>query len=288
MNPQDPETVMVMAKVERGENVRARGEDMRKGGQVFVQGTSLSVGALGLLAALGLRETAVVRAPRIGLLATGNELREPGRPLSTFSGGAIYECNRTLLAPLVAQAGAIPKPYPIIHDTEGAIQIALQKAFAQCDGVITTGGVSVGELDFVKEAFEKLGGRVSFWKVAMKPGKPLVFGRLGEKLFFGLPGNPVSALVTFLLLVRPALRRLLGATNVSLARQTGTLADALVNHAERRHFMRVRVDETGRLHSTGTQASHILSSLAASNGLVDVPAQTTLPAGTEVTVLRWD
>src|SRR5207244_573587 len=159
---------------------------------------------------------------------------------------------------------------------------ALEKAFAEGDAVITCGGVSVGEMDFVKSAFEQLGGKLEFWKVAIKPGRPFVFGRRAEKFLFGLPGNPVSALVTFLLLVRPALRRWQGAKDGGLLSQTATLAEPLANPGSRRHFMRVIVGPEGTARPAGTQASHILSSLAAANALVDVPPQTTYPAGTMV------
>jgi molybdopterin molybdotransferase len=143
-------------------------------------------------------------------------------------------------------------------------------------------------MDFLKRAFEQIGGSLEFWKVAIKPGRPFVFGRLREKLLFGLPGNPVSALVTFLLLVRPALLRWQGATEVSLPAHPGVLAEPLANHGERRHFMRVKVDSSGKVWSTGIQASHVLSSVATANGLLDVPANTTFAAGTAVTVLRWE
>ncbi len=173
-------------------------------------------------------------------------------------------------------------------DALGATRLALTEALDQCDAVVTSGGVSVGEMDFIKSAFEQTGGELQFWKVAIKPGRPFVFGRWREKLFFGLPGNPVSALVTFLLLVRPALLRWQGAADVSLPAHPGVLAEPLDNQGERRHFMRVIVDASGRVHSAGVQASHVLSSMAAANGLVDVPANTTLPAGAAVPVLRWD
>src|SRR5207244_11804705 len=149
---------------------------------------------------------------------------------------------------------------------------ALEKAFAEGDAVITCGGVSVGEMDFVKSAFEQLGGKLEFWRVAIRPGRPFVFGRYNEKFLFGLPGNPVSALVTFLLLVRPALLRWQGAVDVSLPSHPGVLAAALANPGQRRHFMRVKVDRDGKVFSAGIQASHVLRSLAAANGLLDVPA----------------
>ena len=133
-----------------------------------------------------------------------------------------------------------------------------------------------------------MGGKLQFWKVAIKPGRPFVFGRYRGKLLFGLPGNPVSALVTFLLLVRPALLRWQGATDISLPIHPGVLAESLVNQGERRHFMRVRLDPSGKVHSAGVQASHIQSSMAAANGLVDVPPNTTLAVGAAVPVLHWD
>jgi molybdopterin molybdotransferase len=129
---------------------------------------------------------------------------------------------------------------------------------------------------------------LDFWKVAIRPGKPFVFGRWGEKHLFGLPGNPVSAFVTFLLLVRPALLRWQGAANIDLLSSFGALAEALGNDGDRRHFVRVRLDATGQVRLAGLQGSHILSSLAQANGLVEAPPRTTLPAGARVKVLRWD
>jgi molybdopterin molybdotransferase len=143
-------------------------------------------------------------------------------------------------------------------------------------------------MDFVKRAFEQIGGELEFWKVAFKPGRPFVFGRCRGKLLFGLPGNPVSAFVTFLLLVRPALLRWQGAMAVGLPAHPGVLAEPLANPGERRHFIRVKVGSNGEIRLAGIQASHVLSSLAAADGLVDVPAHTTLAAGTGVLVLRWD
>ena len=154
--------------------------------------------------------------------------------------------------------------------------------------VITTGGVSVGALDFVKAAWTELGGAVDFWKVAMKPGKPFAFGQREGKCWFGLPGNPVSALVTFLLLARPALLKLQGATETALPSHPAVLSEALVNRGDRRHFVRVRLDAAGRAQSAGTQASHFLSSAAAANGLVEVPPGATLAAEETVRVLRWE
>src|SRR5262249_7080600 len=148
--------------------------------------------------------------------------------------------------------------------------------------------VSVGEMDFLKQAFADAGGDLQFWKVAIRPGRPFVFGRQKGKLLFGLPGNPVSALVTFLLLVRPALLRWQGANDVALSTYPGVLAEPLANPGNRRHFMRVKMDRDGKVYSAGAQASHMLSSLASADGLIDAAPETNLPSGATVPVMRWD
>ncbi len=278
-----PGEVLVMDATKPWENVRFRGEDVKQGAVVLVAGDALSATRQGLLAALGVNEVAVRRQPVVGLLATGSELLEAGEPLAP---GKIFESNRITLAPLLAGAGARARVFPLVKDTMEGTRAALEHALAECDAVVTTGGVSVGELDYVKAAFESLGGKLEFWKVAIRPGKPFAFGRLREKFLFGLPGNPVSAVVTFLVLVRPALLRWQGAAESGLPSHPGVLAEPLLNPGDRRHFMRVRVDEQGAVRSAGRQASHLLGSLALAQGLVDVPPQTTWPAGTPVTVLR--
>ena len=285
IDPTAPGEVVILAPAGPGENVRTRGEDVKQGTILAEAGAAITPGRIGLLAAAGFGRLRVGRQPVVGLLATGSELTEPGQPLAP---GQIYECNRTALAALMERVGAVPKTLPLVADVLAGTTQALADAFNQCDAVVTSGGVSVGEMDFLKLAFEQIGGRLEFWKVAMKPGRPFVFGRCQGKLLFGLPGNPVSALVTFRLLVRPALLRWQGATDVSLPAHPGVLAEPLLNPGERRHFMSVKVDSTGKIQLAGVQASHVLSSLAAANGLVDVPAHTTLAAGSAVTVLRWD
>jgi molybdopterin molybdotransferase len=146
----------------------------------------------------------------------------------------------------------------------------------------------VGETDFVRDAFVAAGGRLEFWKVAIKPGRPFVWGRRANQFLFGLPGNPVSAFVTFLMLVRPALLRWQGATETNLALYPGVLAEPLSNPGNRRHFLRVRVEPDGRVFSAGVQASHALASLGSANGLLDLPPDATLAAGSPVKVSRWD
>jgi molybdopterin molybdotransferase len=283
--PTEPGVVLVLESVKAGENVRRRGEDVKRGATVVEAGDRLSAGRISLLAAMGRARVLVGRRPVAGLLAAGSELREPGQPLAP---GQIYESNRSALAALVRGAGAVPRVFPLVPDTPDATRSALAEALAQCDAVVSTGGVSVGELDFIKDALAELGGAVEFWRVAIKPGRPFVFGRWRKKLLFGLPGNPVSALVTFLLLARPALLRWQGAGEIALPAQPGLLAEPLANPGPRPHFMRVRVDGAGQVYCAGLQASHALSSLAAANGLVEVPPQTTLPRSSRVTVMRWE
>lgn len=277
------EQVLILDAVRPDENVRFQGEDVRCGTALAESGTEISPGLLGLLGAVGVGEITVGSRPVVGLIATGSELCEAGQSLSP---GQIYESNRAMLAPLITRVGATAKISPLVRDTLEATRGALEQAFRECDIVITSGGVSVGEMDFVKAAFESLGGELQFWKVAIRPGKPFVFGRLGEKFLFGLPGNPVSAFVTFLLLVRPALRRWQGASEASLPTSHGALGEPISNPGDRRHFMRVRVDAEGKVFSAGKQASHALGSLATADALLDVPPQTVWAAGTAVKVLR--
>jgi molybdopterin molybdotransferase len=282
--PEKSEDILVLDAAKSWENVRFRGEDIKKGSVLTKEGDQLTARRISLLAASGVAQLKVARQPIIGLLATGSELREPGEPLSP---GQIYESNRVGLSALLSSAGAIPIIFPIVRDTAHDVRDAVEQAFQQCDAVVTSGGVSVGEMDFVKSAFEAVGGELQFWRVAVKPGRPFVFGGYGEKFLFGLPGNPVSALVTFLLLVRPALLRWQGAADISLAAHSGVLAEPLANAGPRRHFMRVKVDSEGKVFSAGLQVSHVLYSLAHANGLVDVPPETTLKPGTVVRVLNW-
>lgn len=277
--------ILFLDTVKPWENVRFEGEDVKLNATLADSGARLNVAQISLLGAAGVESVLVKRQPVVGLLATGNELREPGQ---TLAPGEIYESNRLTLASLCRRIGAVPKIFPLVPDTFAATQNALAHAFAECDVVVTTGGVSVGELDFVKAAFEELGGQLEFWKVSLKPGKPFVFGRLREKYLFGLPGNPVSAFVTFVVLAAPALARMQGATKFSWPMHPAVLAEPLSNRGDRRHFVRVTVDQKGNVRSSGTQASHILSSLSHANGLVEIPPNTTLDAGETVFVLRWD
>ena len=266
------------------EHIRLRGEDVKEGEPIGRAGEVMHAGRLQLLGAAGVTRVEVYRRPIVGVLATGDELREPGEALGE---GGIHESNRLALAELIRETGAEARVYPLVNDTLDATKAALRQAFDECDAVVTSGGVSVGDHDFVKPALEALGGELDFWKVRIKPGKPFVYGRLRGKPLFGVPGNPVSAMVTFLVLVRPGILKLTGTTDLELPAHPGVLVDPLANRGDRRHFMRVRVDATGQVHAAGLQASHAVGPLGQANALVDVPPETTLAEGAEVTVLRF-
>jgi molybdopterin molybdotransferase len=276
--------VEVLDGVRPWENVRLVGQDIKAASIAVHRGSCLSAGRMALLGALGMERIFVARQPIIGLLSTGNELIEPGTHLAP---GEIYESNRSALASLVTGAGGSVRVLPLVRDDLATTTSALSRAFEECDAVISTGGVSVGEHDLVKAGFEALGGTLAFWRVNVKPGKPFAFGQLREKFLFGLPGNPVSAFVTFLLLVRPAILKMQGAGELDLPSHPAVLAEEFSNRGDRRHFVRVYVDAKGNVRSAGLQASHALSSLAESNALLDVPPNTRWEAGQSVHVLRW-
>jgi molybdopterin molybdotransferase len=266
------------------ENVRLSGEDIRAGTPLIETGARLSATRLALLAATGHKDVLVRKQPQVALIATGDELTEPGDALTH---GKIYESNRTLLHALLAPVAIRPAIIPLVRDDLDTTISVLKDAFAEQDAVITTGGVSVGEFDFVKEAFNRIGGVIDHWKIAIRPGKPFVFGKLGSKLLFGLPGNPVSALVTFLVLVRPALLKMQGAEQCELPRVPAELTTEINNPGDRRHFVRARFEE-GKVALLGRQASHMLGSIGAANCLVDVPPGTQLQRGAMVDAQLWE
>jgi molybdopterin molybdotransferase len=276
-----PGEVAVKDGVKPWENVRFKGEDVKRGKSVVPVGTRLTAAQIAVMAACGIGQVEATHQPVVGLLATGSELVEAGQPLQP---GQIYESNRLMLASLLDKWGVRTIIYPIVTDTLEATRVALQRAFSECDAVVTSGGVSVGGFDFVKDAFTSLGGKLDFWRVSIKPGKPFVFGEWDGRFLFGLPGNPVSAFVTAAVLMRPALMRMQGMADVSLPKLNAIVAEPITNRGDRRHFVRVILDAAGNVKLAGTQASHQLHSLAAANALLDVPPDTTLATGTSVKV----
>ena len=258
-----------------GENIRRAGEDVRTGDEVLAAGTRLGAAEMGLAASVGLAMLPVYRKLRVACFFTGDELVTPGEALAP---GQIYNSNRYTLKGLIAGLGCELIDLGIVPDTLDATEAALVCAVREADVVITSGGVSVGEADYVKAAVEKL-GRVEMWKVAMKPGKPLVYGRVGEADFVGLPGNPVSAFVTFGLFVRPFLLKRMGAADV-LYRAFAVQADfAWSKPGTRREFLRARLQPDGRLALFPNQSSGVLTSCAWADGLVDLPIGQTIRPG---------
>lgn len=280
----DPDLIQILDKAAPWENVRFKGEDVARGKALLQPGDLCTPARLGILAACGISSLEVYRRPSVTVMATGNELREPGDALPP---GCLYESNRIMIAEELRALGAIPTVLPIVPDTMTETQEALLRAFESADCVVSTGGASVGELDLLKPAFQAIGGQLNLWKVSMKPGKPFVFGTFKGKLWCGLPGNPVSAFVTFQLLVRPILLKLQGARDLSLPVSWGTLAEPIANRGDRRHFVRVSIDEAGDVRSAGRQSSHILSSLSLADGLLDLPPESSKNAGEKVRVLRF-
>ena len=238
---------------ERGRHIRHPGEDVRVGETVLARGRELTPADAGVLASLGRTLVLVHRRPRVAIVSTGDELVEADREVRP---GQIVNSNAYALAAAVTEAGGLPVALPIARDTPAAIRAALEEA-AGFDAVLSTGGVSVGEYDYVKAVMDELGIERRFWRVAQKPGKPVTFGMLGRRPWFGLPGNPVSSLVCFYLYARPALRRLAGAKAVHLPIAEATVAEDVPKAASLLELIRCRFGLDGRVHPTGTQSSGV-------------------------------
>lgn len=255
-----------------GDHVRQVGEDLAEGGIVLSRGKKLNPAELGLLASLGIAEIKVSRKLRVATFSTGDELRSIGEPLED---GQIYDSNRYSLFGLLNRLGAEIIDMGVIRDQPEAVEEAFREAAAIADVVITSGGVSVGDADYVKETLDKL-GEVDFWKIAMKPGKPLAFGKIDNAVFFGLPGNPVSVMATFYQIVQPCLRYMSGEIDNGSLRIHVVTADRLKKRPGRIDFQRgiLKRENDGRLivHSTGNQGSHILSSMSQANCFIILPA----------------
>ncbi len=267
--------VVIHAQPHPGENIRRAGEDIQAGAQILAAGTRIGAAEMGLAASVGLAELPVYKKLKVACFFTGDELVTPGAPLLP---GQIYNSNRYTLTGLVNDLGCELIDLGIVPDTLEATESALLRAASLSDVVVTSGGVSVGEADYVKAAVEKL-GRVEMWKVAMKPGKPLVYGRVKKADFIGLPGNPVSAFVTFCLFVRPFLLKRMGAANV-LYRAFAVQADfAWRKPGARREFLRAQLQPNGKLALFANQSSGVLTSCAWADGLVDLEIGQTIQPG---------
>ena len=280
--------VVVEAVVLPGENVRGRGDDLRAGQVVVATGTELTPALLGVLASVGRAAATVHRRPVVGVLSTGDELVDG--PASLLP-GQIYDSNRPMLSALVREANCTPVDLGRSPDDADAIADALDIALDRCDAVLLTGGVSMGDFDFVGDVFARL-GTAREWKVAVRPGKPLAWGLLRGRPVFGLPGNPVSAAVSFELFARPALRRLLGHPQPLRAPVPAVAGEPFPRRRDGKlHLVRVVVavdPADGRLHarSAGGQGSHMLGALAAGNALALLPDGDGVAAGDQLDVLR--
>ena len=251
-------------------NVRSAGEDIRHGELVLRKGTLLRPAEVGVLASLGLARVSVIRRPLVAILATGDELVEPGQVLAP---GQIYNSNNYGLAAAVQRAGGVPLVLGVARDRIDDITARIHAAIeAKADFLLTSAGVSVGEFDLVKKVLAKE-GEISFWRVRMKPGKPLAFGRIGRMPHLGLPGNPVSSLLSFELLARPAILTMQGKTRLHRPQVQAVFDDELRSKDDRRHYLRViveRRDAEYHARLSGEQGSGILTSMARANGLAIV------------------
>jgi molybdopterin molybdotransferase len=266
--------VRIPAPVQAGDNVRAAGEDIRAGSVVLTAGRRLGPAELGLLASLGIPAVEVLRRIRVAFFSTGDELRGIGERLAP---GQIYDSNRYTLFAMLRHIDAEIHDLGVVPDRRDATEAALQRAAAAADAVLTSGGVSAGEADFVTETLRKI-GEVGFWKVAMKPGRPLAFGRVGDAWFFGLPGNPVSVMVTFYQFVRDALLKLAGRDPIDpLPTFSVPCTSTLKKAPGRTEFQRgiLSRDAAGALsvRVTGEQGSGILRSMSEANCFIILPTE---------------
>lgn len=281
----DGDDVLVSEAVQAGAWIRRRGEDIQNGGVILPAGTRLKAPQLGLAASVGLATLPVVSRLRVAVFSTGDELTMPGEPLKP---GAIYNSNRFALRSLLQNLGCELSDYGIVPDNLAATRDTLRRAAADNDLIITSGGVSVGEEDHIKPAV-MAEGRLTMWQIALKPGKPLAFGAIrreadqvntaAEAFFIGLPGNPVSTLVTFLLFVRPFILRLQGAVNVTPAAYSMRADFDWPRPDRRNEFLRARINAQGGLDLFPNQSSGVLTSAVWGDGLIDNPPGRTIARG---------
>jgi molybdopterin molybdotransferase len=278
--------VTLKTAVERGAYVRPRGEDLRVGDAVLEPGAAIGPAEIGLLATLGYSQVLVHRRPRVAILSTGNELAELGREPGP---GQIPNTNSYSLSAQVLEAGGEPMNLGIAADRLDSIEERLRWG-GVADVLLSSAGVSVGDLDLVKSALTRAGAELHLWQVSMRPGKPITFGSLAGRPVFGLPGNPVSAMVTFELFVRPALRRMAGHRTIHRLRMRVRALAPIANPGIRRGYLRVTLERAGGrwgARLTGDQGSAILTSMVRADGLAVVPGDTTVAQGDDVEVLLF-
>ncbi len=262
--------MLALASIEPGANIRRAGEDIKKGTLLFNAGRELSAADIGMVASAGYDRPLVYRRPVVGVISTGDEVVEPSAPAGR---GKVRNSNSYTLLALCAAVGAAPKYLGIVADSRPALEAAFSSAAESCDVIITTGGVSVGDFDLVKAVLGDL-GKINFWKINMKPGKPLAFGTLGGKPLFGLPGNPVSTMVAFEMFVRPSLLKMMGAREILRPRLQAKLACEIIEKPSRVKIIRgvaTRKKTGSTVTTTGEQGSGILMSMSLANCLIVMP-----------------
>ena len=274
--------VTVNESLKRGTNLRKRGEDMHAGDIVLHAGTPIGAAEIGVLASVQKSVIRVSRRPRIAILSTGDEIVDVDQPRAS---GKVVNSNSYSLAALAREAGAEPRMLGIVKDSREATIAAIESAL-ESDFAISSGGVSVGAYDFVKDALDALGAETKFWQIAMKPGKPVVLSRVREKIYFGLPGNPVSCMVSFLLFIAPALRKAMGQARGILPPIVATrLMGPLKSRGDRRNYLRVRVvARDGELvaYPMSAQGSGVSTSMIQANGFAIVETGVTSVKGGEM------
>jgi molybdopterin molybdotransferase len=272
-----------------GDNRRLKGEDLMQGQPALLAGDRLGPAALGLVASLGIADVRVRRRLRVAYFSTGDEILSLGEAPRE---GAVYDSNRYTVHGLLRRLGCEVIDLGVVRDQPELLEAAFTQAAARADAIITSGGVSVGEADFTKAMMKKLGD-VAFWKIAMRPGRPMAVGRIGESVLFGLPGNPVAVMVTFLAFVRPALLRMMGARAAEPVYLKAHSAEAIRKKAGRTEYQRGTVtraaDGSLQVRTTGNQGSGVLSSMVQANGLIVLHhAQGNVAVGEEVDVMMFD
>ncbi|BCB42330.1 bifunctional molybdopterin-guanine dinucleotide biosynthesis protein MobB/molybdopterin molybdotransferase MoeA [Vibrio alginolyticus] len=274
------------ANIKAGQNVRQAGEDLVIGSDVFTAGTRLASPEMGMIASLGFGEANVFRKLKVAVFSTGDEVQAPGTEQKANS---IYDSNRFTIMGMLEKLGCEILDFGILEDNEQLMIEALENASAQADVVMTSGGVSVGDADYIKLALDKL-GQIDFWRINMRPGRPLAFGQINNKPFFGLPGNPVAVMVSFINFVEPALRKMQGEQGWKPLKVNAIATENLRSRQGRTEFSRgiYELDNTGRLtvRTTGKQGSGILRSMSEANCLIEIsPAIDTVKAGESVTII---